>query len=81
LKADFRKGKHVGLPVIAELLRVAWSRLAAKFGAAGLSKLTLALNPFRNVAVDSKDDRMIYFSEKFEFAAMHKLWNEDFSEP
>ncbi|MHC4573858.1 MAG: hypothetical protein ACYS76_06960, partial [Planctomycetota bacterium] len=33
LKADFRKGKHVGLPVIAELLRVAWSRLAAKFGA------------------------------------------------
>ena len=23
---------------------------------------------------------MIYFSEKFEFAAMHKLWNDDFSE-
>lgn len=23
---------------------------------------------------------MIYFSEKFEFAAMHKLWNRDFSE-
>ena len=22
---------------------------------------------------------MIYFSEKFEFAAMHKLWNDDFS--
>jgi 6-pyruvoyltetrahydropterin/6-carboxytetrahydropterin synthase len=23
---------------------------------------------------------MVYFSEKFEFAAMHKLWNNDFSE-
>jgi len=23
---------------------------------------------------------MVYFSEKFEFAAMHKLWNDDFSE-
>ena len=23
---------------------------------------------------------MIYFSEKFEFAATHKLWNEDFSD-
>ena len=23
---------------------------------------------------------MVYFSEKFEFAAMHKLWNEQFSE-
>ena len=23
---------------------------------------------------------MVYFCEKFEFAAMHKLWNDDFSE-
>jgi 6-pyruvoyltetrahydropterin/6-carboxytetrahydropterin synthase len=30
--------------------------------------------------MDSKDSEMIYFSEKFEFAAMHKLWNDDFSE-
>jgi 6-pyruvoyltetrahydropterin/6-carboxytetrahydropterin synthase len=24
---------------------------------------------------------MVYFCEKFEFAAMHKLWNNNFSEP
>ena len=27
-----------------------------------------------------KDCKMIYFSEKFEFAATHKLWNDDFSQ-
>ena len=30
--------------------------------------------------MDSKDLGMVYFSEKFEFAATHKLWNDDFSE-
>jgi len=29
--------------------------------------------------VDCEDCKMIYFSEKFEFAATHKLWNEQFS--
>ncbi|MHC4482915.1 MAG: 6-carboxytetrahydropterin synthase [Planctomycetota bacterium] len=80
IKEDFRRGKHVGFSEIAKLLKSAWGQLAEKFGAARLSKLSLALNPFRKVAVDDKDCKMIYFSEKFEFAAMHKLWNEDFSD-
>ena len=28
---------------------------------------------------DGEDYRMIYFSEKFQFAATHKLWNDNFS--
>jgi len=76
----FRQGRHIGFLEIAELLKSAWGQLAGKFGTVRLSELSLALNPFRKVAVDCEDCEMIYFSEKFEFAAMHKLWNDDFSE-
>jgi 6-pyruvoyltetrahydropterin/6-carboxytetrahydropterin synthase len=79
ISEDFRRGKHIGLFGIAELLRLAWGQLADKFTAAKMSKLSLKLNPFRKVAADCEDCKMIYFSEKFEFAATHKLWNEDFS--
>jgi len=80
IKQDFNRAKHIGLSEIAELLRSAWDQLADKFGTVSLSELSLKLNPFRKVALDSKDLDMIYFCEKFEFAAMHKLWNDEFSE-
>ena len=80
VREDYRKGGHIGLGRIAEFLQLARQRLAGKFGEAILSDLSLALNPFRKVAMDCEDVKMIYFSEKFEFAAMHKLWNDEFSE-
>jgi len=80
IREDFRQGRHIGFFEIAELLRSAWGQLADRFGSARLSKLSLKLNPFRQVMIDSKDFEMIYFSEKFEFAATHKLWNDNFSE-
>jgi len=40
----------------------------------------LKLNPCRRIGIETGDSQMVYFSEKFEFAATHKLWNEDFSE-
>ena len=80
IKQRFQQAKHVGLSEIVELLRSAQERLADKFGTAQLSELSLKLNPFRKIAVNSKDSNMVYFSEKFEFAAMHKLWNDNFSE-
>lgn len=76
----FLGGKHIGLLEIAELLESARGRLADKFGEGKVSELSLALNPFRKVTVDCEDSEMIYFSEKFEFAATHKLWNESLSE-
>jgi len=79
ISRDFRNGRHVGLFVMTELLKTAWDCLSDKFSPARLSKLTLKLNPFRTIAIISEDMEMVYFSEKFEFAAMHKLWNEDFS--
>ncbi len=80
IKNDFQRNKHIGLPVIVELLRLSWNRLTGEFGLIKLSKLSLKLNPYRKVTLNSKDAKMVYFSEKFEFAAMHKLWNDDFSE-
>jgi 6-pyruvoyltetrahydropterin/6-carboxytetrahydropterin synthase len=80
IREDFRGGKHIGLSKITELLKLAWGHLANRFESAKLSELSLGLNPFRKVTVDCEDCRMIYFSEKFEFAATHKLWNEQLSE-
>jgi 6-pyruvoyltetrahydropterin/6-carboxytetrahydropterin synthase len=80
IRNDFREGKHIGLLEITELLKSARGLLTDKFGVAKLSELSLALNPSRKVTVDCEDSEMIYFSEKFEFAATHKLWNESFSD-
>ncbi|MHC4680945.1 MAG: hypothetical protein ACYTEK_19865, partial [Planctomycetota bacterium] len=80
IKQSFHQAKHIEFSEIVEILGAARTRLADKFGKAGLSKLSLKLNPFRTVAVDTEDLDMAYFCEKFEFAATHKLWNDEFSE-
>ncbi len=79
IRERFRQGRHIGFFEMVELLRAVWGRLADKFGRAKLSGMSLKLNPFRKMAIDGKDSKMIYFSEKFEFSAMHKLWNDEFS--
>lgn len=80
IREFFRNGKHVGIEQAAELLELSWQKLADKFGAAELGELSLKLNPFRRLTMKREDRQMICFSEKFEFAAMHKLWNDDFSD-
>ncbi len=80
IREDFRQGRHIGFFEIAALLGTAWGQLADRFGSAKLSKLSLNLNPFRKVEINSEDSKMIYFGEKFEFAATHKLWNEQLSD-
>ena len=80
ITAEFVAGRGVGLGVMAELLAAAWGKLADKFGRAELRGLGVKLNPYRKLSIDSQDGAMVYFSEKFEFAATHKLWNDEFSE-
>ena len=87
IRTDFRQNKHIGFLDLVELLKSSWGQLSSGFGKVRLSNLCLKLNPFRKVAIssrcltaDSKDLEMVYFSEKFEFAATHKLWNDSFSE-
>jgi len=80
IKSRCRAGTHIGFVELAELLRSAWQRLSARFGGAAVSGLSLKLNPYRRLSIENGDGKMVYFSEKFEFAAAHKLWNEQFSE-
>jgi 6-pyruvoyltetrahydropterin/6-carboxytetrahydropterin synthase len=76
-----RRGEHISFAKIAPMLVAALERLDDKFGPARVDRLTLQLNPFRKLAMDTKAPGTLYFSEKFEFAATHKLWNSRFSEP
>jgi len=92
IKTDFKQGRHISLYDLAEILKSAQKRLAGKFDKTVLSELTLKLNPFRKLSLDCsraapalseaerEDYEMINFSEKFEFAAMHRLWNDKFSD-
>jgi 6-pyruvoyltetrahydropterin/6-carboxytetrahydropterin synthase len=80
IKADHLAARHTGYDCLVGLLKIVWQNLADGFGSARISKLSLKLSPFKTLSVDDKDCAMIYYSEKFEFAAAHKLWNEKFSE-
>ncbi len=80
IREAFQNRRDLSITDIVEFLKNAWQQLQDKFVPAHLSKLSLKLNPFRKVAVDSEDCKVVYFSEKFEFAAGHKLWNEELSD-
>lgn len=80
IRDDFQQCKHVGFLEIIELLKLTWGQLTEKFNKAEVSKIGLILNPLKKIAIYSGEAKMVYISKKFEFAAMHKLWNDKFSE-
>ena len=80
VKEKFCSAKHIDFFSIIEILFSAKERLENKFGNASIKKLCLKLNPFRKITITSEDSDMVFFSEKFEFAATHKLWNSNFTE-
>ena len=80
IRAHLRRAEHLPLHVLAQIQRSACEQLADQFPAAQVDRLILNLNPFRKLTMDPKEPGMMYFSEKFEFAATHKLWNDRFSE-
>lgn len=80
IRQHFRRSEHIGFYTLVEILGTARDRLADKFGRAGLSKLSFKLNPYRKIIMETQNSGTVYFSEKFEFAATHKLWNEHFTD-
>jgi len=80
VREEYRAGRAVGFSELAELLRESWAKLADKFGGARVTELSLKVNPFRKIAIKERSGDMVYFGEKFEFAATHTLWNERLSE-
>jgi 6-pyruvoyltetrahydropterin/6-carboxytetrahydropterin synthase len=79
IRKNYRKAKHIGFDVLFGLISEVWGVLKDKFGDAKVASLSLDLNPNRKICARSKDLKVITISEKFEFAATHKLWNESFS--
>ncbi len=80
IQESYSNAKHISLFSITELLQLVWKRLEGEFSPAQLNKLSLKLNPYRKITICSEDMKMVFFSEKFEFAATHKLWNKDFTD-
>jgi 6-pyruvoyltetrahydropterin/6-carboxytetrahydropterin synthase len=80
IRENFARSKHISLPELTRLLARVRDTLKDKFASAMLIELTLKLNPYRKIAFDCEDMKMFYFSEKFDFAAMHKLWNDKLSQ-
>jgi 6-pyruvoyltetrahydropterin/6-carboxytetrahydropterin synthase len=70
----------VGISDLVELLWISHEGLKDKLGGSALEALRLKWSPFRCVEIRMEDPDMVYYGEKFEFAAMHKLWNPALSE-
>jgi 6-pyruvoyltetrahydropterin/6-carboxytetrahydropterin synthase len=80
VKQKFIAKQEITIEHIAGLLSEAWSVLENKFLPAKISNLTIELMPARKLAIKERNGNMLYFSEKFEFAASHTLWNKKFTE-
>jgi len=80
IRSRFRRGCSVDFTNLAKLCEMVSDTLADKFERAELKEVALSLNPFREMSIDCEDHTMVYFSEKFEFAAMHRLWDRQLSE-
>jgi len=80
ISEQYKQQKHVTLKDLTALLSKTRDALKNKLEGAMLIELSLALNPYRKIAFDCEDMKMFYYSEKFDFAAMHKLWNDELSE-
>jgi len=79
IKTNFKNQQHVSLEDLAKLLRKVAARLENKFAPAMPCKIELNLTPCRKLGIKMENKNMLYFAEKFEFAASHTLWNEKFS--
>ena len=75
----FRDRRTPAIEEIVSLLQESRDRLLKTLGGRRrLWKMEMEISPFRKVSVAWETVEMVTYTEKFEFAAMHKLWNEKF---
>ena len=65
---------------LVSVLKQSWDVLRDSLQLKTLTQLSLELNPFRKITIQSDEAMMFIFSEKFEFSAMHQLWNDKFDD-
>jgi len=69
------QSRGLSLNELCGLLGRAWRPIQQVFAAMRLERLALELNPYRTIQLTAEDSDVFCFSEKFEFAAMHRLSN------
>lgn len=75
----FRDRQTPGVAELVSLLRESRQRLSGALGGMRkLWKMELEISPFRKLSIAWETVEMVTYMEKFEFAAMHKLWNDKF---
>ena len=80
IKQKFCAKQEITFEHIAGLLSEVWQSLENKFPPAKISNLAIELMPARKLAIRERNGNMLCFSEKFEFAASHTLWNKKFTD-
>jgi len=65
---------------LARVLKQSWVTIRESFQPKTVTQLSLELNPFRRITIQSDEAKMFIVSEKFEFSAMHQLWNDKFDD-
>ena len=79
IRQRFAQGEGMNLVEMCSILADVRDALTGRLGLVSLRRLSLELNPFRKMTIEREDNKVLYFSEKFEFAAMHTLKNDNFS--
>ena len=75
------ENKHsLSLTELVDILKLCFKEIDGSFDEQQLVQLQLKLSPFQKISIQAEDAEMFTFSEKFEFSAMHQLWNERFEE-
>lgn len=75
VKQCIARGQDISAADIIAMLNDCHQRIRDKFTPAEVVSLAVRINPYRKIKILTEDKDVIYYSEKFEFAAMHKLWN------
>jgi 6-pyruvoyltetrahydropterin/6-carboxytetrahydropterin synthase len=73
------RGLNGSFEQIGQLLSKTWRTIEKDFLPAKIDSLAVELMPARKIGIKESGGNMLYFSEKFEFAASHTLWNDKFS--
>jgi 6-pyruvoyltetrahydropterin/6-carboxytetrahydropterin synthase len=79
IRQNFQRGRTLNLNELLDCLQETAERLQPAFTTSRISRLDLALNPFRTVTLRRDTEPMRTYTERFEFAAMHRLWNDAFT--
>jgi 6-pyruvoyltetrahydropterin/6-carboxytetrahydropterin synthase len=77
IQQNYAQRKIPALSQVYQWIEQSCELLAERFGKKQLYKLELELSPFRKVSI-GWEKKMLTYTERFEFAAMHKLWNQRF---